>query len=83
MNPQLTFLDDTAPDGAKAGQAVRAASLVSSSVRFYRTMRDGQLEPHIFHMKPEKSKTQFFDHLLAFTPQQISFYVGVLFSVRV
>jgi len=80
MNPQLTFLDDTAPDGAKAGQAVRAASLVSSSVRFYRTMRDGQLEPHIFHMKPEKSKTQFFDHLLAFTPQQISFYVGVLFS---
>jgi len=81
MNPQLTFLDDTAPQNSrKSEQGVRAASLVSSSIRFYRTMRDGQLEPHIFHMKPKKSKTDFFNTLLAFTPRQLAFGVGYMFG---
>ena len=40
---------------------MRAASLVHSSARFHRTLRDLRLSPDIFHTKPELSKTEKFD----------------------
>ena len=40
---QLTFLDD--PVAAKNTQLVRASNLLASSVKFFRTLRDEQLEP--------------------------------------
>ena len=75
-NPQLTFKPD--PDAAKQGdQAVRAASLVHSSARFHRTLRDLRLSPDIFHTKPELSKTEKFD-LVRLVPAKFSFYAAYL-----
>jgi carnitine O-palmitoyltransferase 2 len=79
INPQLTFLDDPTP--GKGDQAIRAASLVSSSLRFFRTLRDEQLEPHIFHTKPKSSKTSFFNTVLSHTPKFAAFPMGYLFGV--
>eukprot|EP00292_Cryptomonas_paramecium_P034348 CAMPEP_0113723348 /NCGR_PEP_ID=MMETSP0038_2-20120614/38365_1 /TAXON_ID=2898 /ORGANISM="Cryptomonas paramecium" /LENGTH=200 /DNA_ID=CAMNT_0000652911 /DNA_START=185 /DNA_END=783 /DNA_ORIENTATION=- /assembly_acc=CAM_ASM_000170 len=49
INPQLTFIPD--PDPVKMDWAMRAATLIWSSVRFYKTLADEQLEPDIFHTK--------------------------------
>ena len=53
INPQITFISD--PNPAKMEQAVRAATLIWSSARFYRTLVDGQLEPDMFHTKVHTS----------------------------
>ena len=42
INPQLTWKPD--PNPAKMNQAQRAASLLASTVRFKRTLRDGHLK---------------------------------------
>ena len=42
INPQLTWQPDPNPE--KMNQVQRASSLIASSIRFYRTLRDGHLE---------------------------------------
>jgi hypothetical protein len=49
INPQITFIPD--PNPTKMSQAIRAATLIWSTARFYRTLVDGQLEPDMFHTK--------------------------------
>ena len=41
--PQITFLDDPNPE--KNDQLTRTTNLLVSAVKFYRTLRDKQLEP--------------------------------------
>ena len=76
VTPQLTFKDEENP--RKMEQATRAANLVVSSVRFYQTLRDEQLEPDVFHTKPEKSKTSLFESAVSLIPEKFSFYGAYL-----
>ncbi|KAF1794183.1 Acyltransferase ChoActase/COT/CPT [Phytophthora cactorum] len=48
-NPQIKL---------KMDPSQRAASLIASSARVHRTLRDKKLEPDIFHTKPDTSKTK-------------------------
>ncbi|EQC30009.1 hypothetical protein SDRG_12289 [Saprolegnia diclina VS20] len=72
VNPQIKIKDD--PNPAKNAQNQRAASLIASSVRFFRTLRDKQLEPDVFHTKPQHSKTALFNNVMKMLPEAISFY---------
>ena len=85
VNPQLAFLQDPAPE--KNDQAERAASLIVSSARFIRTLRDNHLEPELFqtYMSPipgcaNFGKTEAFKHVCAWAPRSIAFYVGAAFG---
>lgn len=75
-NPQLTFKDET--DINKRDQAARAGGLISSSVAFFRTLRDGHLEPEIFHTNAARSKTPLFEAVVPWVPEQLSWYAGYL-----
>lgn len=71
-NPQIKLKADPTP--AKNSQAQRAASLIASSVRVHRTIRDRKLEPDVFHLKPEWTKTSAFQHFAKLLPESVSFY---------
>ena len=40
-----------------AVQALRAANLIWSAVRFRATLMEEKLEPEVFHLNPQKSNT--------------------------
>lgn len=69
MNPQLTMRDD--PDPAKHNQVARTASLIHASVAFYRTLRDRQLIPDLYHTKPTKSKTPRAEAFMRLLPEKV------------
>ncbi|KAF4317206.1 hypothetical protein BBO99_00007142 [Phytophthora kernoviae] len=71
-NPQVKLKMD--PVAAKNTQRQRASSLIASTVRVYRTLRDGKLEPDIFHTKPQTSKTKAFQYFCKLLPESVSFY---------
>lgn len=71
-NPQIKLKED--PVAAKNTQSQRAASLIASSVRVHRTLRDRQLEPDVFHTKPQYSKTTAFQYYAKLLPEAVSFY---------
>ncbi|KAE9003791.1 Carnitine O-palmitoyltransferase 2 [Phytophthora rubi] len=71
-NPQIKLKMDPVP--AKNAQSQRAASLIASSVRVHRTLRDKKLEPDIFHTKPDTSKTKAFQYFCKLLPESVSFY---------
>ncbi|KNC46067.1 carnitine palmitoyltransferase II [Thecamonas trahens ATCC 50062] len=79
MNPQLTLK----PDTRGLDQAERAASLMVSAGRFYRTLRDGHLKPDVFPLSSLGSawwmkalaaigKTPVYETLLALAPRSIA-----------
>jgi len=74
VSPQLTFKDDPVP--AKNEQATRAASLVSASVAFFRTLRDEKLKPDIYHRKPSRSQTGMYEKVLSRTPAPLAWFVS-------
>lgn len=71
-NPQIKLKEDPTP--AKNAQNQRAASLIASTVRVHRTIRDGKLEPDIFHLKPQYTKTKAFGYFAKMLPESVSFY---------
>lgn len=72
VNPQVRLRDD--PNSMKNNLLQRSCSLISSSVRFYKTLKDGQLSPDIFHTKPEYSKSKWFPTLMNLMPTSYAFY---------
>lgn len=64
-NPQLTLANDP----TKRDQVQRATALVLSSVRFYRTMRDGRLAPELFYLS--KMPPALFEPLMRLMPSSI------------
>jgi carnitine O-palmitoyltransferase 2 len=72
-NPQITLRSDPQHVGSQAG---RAASLVHASAVFYRTLRDGHLEPDLFHTKPRWSRTRAFEEIVRAAPRSVSFYAA-------
>ena len=85
FNPQLTLRDD--PVAERAGdQVARAAALVSSAVRFYRTLRDGRLAPDVYFSTSPLLQRQLatsYDELplaarlVAALPQSVSWHASV------
>ncbi|GAB9469004.1 Carnitine o-palmitoyltransferase 2 [Globisporangium polare] len=71
-NPQIKLKED--PVAAKNTQSQRAASLIASTVRVHRTLRDLKLEPDVFHTKPQYSKTSAFQYYARLLPESVSFF---------
>ncbi|ETL50117.1 hypothetical protein L916_00604 [Phytophthora nicotianae] len=71
-NPQIKLKMDPVP--AKNSQSQRAVSLIASTVRVHRTLRDKKLEPDIFHTKPDTTKTNAFQYFCKLLPESVSFY---------
>ncbi|KAJ0408631.1 hypothetical protein P43SY_008978 [Pythium insidiosum] len=77
-NPQIKLKEDPVP--AKNQQSQRAASLIASTVRVFRTVRDLKLEPDIFHLKPEWTKSKPFQYYAKMLPESVSFYGAAAFQ---
>jgi carnitine O-palmitoyltransferase 2 len=72
-NPHLGFKDDDDVP-VRGAQPERAARLIDASVSFYRTMRDLELEPDVFHTKPHLTQTRLWESLVSLLPRSVSFY---------
>uniref|UniRef100_A0A8C4R2L0 Choline/carnitine acyltransferase domain-containing protein n=1 Tax=Eptatretus burgeri TaxID=7764 RepID=A0A8C4R2L0_EPTBU len=59
-------------------QAVRATNLAISAARFMRTLRDGFLEPDVFHLNPAHSDTPVFRRWVCLLPPAFSWYGAYL-----
>lgn len=57
-NPFLAWRRD--PDEAYNDQLVRAANLVTSSLRFRKSLNANVLEPMVYHLNPAKSDSPFY-----------------------
>ncbi|CAI5727676.1 unnamed protein product [Peronospora destructor] len=77
-NPQIKLKMDPSP--AKNSPSQRATSLIASSVRVYRTLRDGKFQPDVFHTKPKISKTMAFEYFCKLLPEKVSFYGAAAFG---
>lgn len=64
-NPQLLMNDTKEKDQAK-----RAANLVFSALRFYKTLKDEKLSPDVFHTDSKASSSDLFKTLVKWTPRQ-------------
>ena len=69
-NPAVGWLVD--PN--RPSQLARSASLLHAAAVTYRTLRDQQLEPDIFHTEPKKSQTGWWENVIRFVPSSVSFY---------
>uniref|UniRef100_A0A3Q1CY03 Carnitine O-palmitoyltransferase 2, mitochondrial n=2 Tax=Amphiprion ocellaris TaxID=80972 RepID=A0A3Q1CY03_AMPOC len=72
FNPFMSFNPD--PKTEYNDQLVRATNMVSSAVRFMKTLRAGLLEPEVFHLNPAKSDTDSFKNLIRWVPSSLSWY---------
>lgn len=77
-NPMLVFTSE--PRKEYGSQLVRATNLVLSSLRFYRSLKDGVLDPEVYHLNPKKSDTDLFRTACASAPSILSWYVAFLFK---
>lgn len=86
-NPQLTLKDD--PKYGIGDQAKRASSIIYSSLKFYKTLKDEMLEPDIFHTKPNitfplgygyDKNPALFNYYFNFTPKFTAFHLAALFG---
>lgn len=77
-NPYIIFTSESDP--RYDAQLVKATNLVVSSLRFFKSLRNGVLEPEVFHMKPEKSDTELFRNITRLIPSRFSWYGAYLFK---
>lgn len=75
-NPMLIFLNDKNAEYNK--QLTRAANLLISSLRFYKSLRDGILEPEVYHLNPKKSDNERFRQICSVIPSAIAWYAAYL-----
>ncbi|CCI50536.1 unnamed protein product [Albugo candida] len=71
-NPQLTLLDDPVP--LKNSWTQRATSLITSTVRFYKTLHSERLKPDLFHTKPHLTKRFAFEYYCKLIPERWAMY---------
>eukprot|EP01104_Vermistella_antarctica_P002779 TRINITY_DN12999_c0_g1_i1.p1 TRINITY_DN12999_c0_g1~~TRINITY_DN12999_c0_g1_i1.p1 ORF type:complete len:763 (-),score=134.46 TRINITY_DN12999_c0_g1_i1:176-2464(-) len=62
-------------------RARRAAGLVASSLKFYRTLKADRLEPDMFHMNAKKTDTSIWRRMISLIPKKVSWYAAVVFKV--
>uniref|UniRef100_UPI00358EE2C8 carnitine O-palmitoyltransferase 2, mitochondrial isoform X3 n=1 Tax=Myxine glutinosa TaxID=7769 RepID=UPI00358EE2C8 len=75
-NPFMLFAKEERP--AYSTQAVRATNLAISAARFLCTLRDGVLEPDVFHLNPAKTDTPGFRRWVRLLPPAFSWYGAYL-----
>eukprot|EP00005_Dracoamoeba_jomungandri_P001567 CAMPEP_0174262420 /NCGR_PEP_ID=MMETSP0439-20130205/12964_1 /TAXON_ID=0 /ORGANISM="Stereomyxa ramosa, Strain Chinc5" /LENGTH=668 /DNA_ID=CAMNT_0015347125 /DNA_START=1 /DNA_END=2007 /DNA_ORIENTATION=+ len=75
-NPQMSMKNCVVPE--KNEQSRRAAAIIASAARFYRTLSKKVLEPDIFHTQPTKSKAPWFENAIRFVPTSLSWYGAYL-----
>ncbi|GAV03843.1 hypothetical protein RvY_14218 [Ramazzottius varieornatus] len=78
FNPFIAMNDD--PVKEKMQQAVRAADLTFSALRFRNSLQAGLLEPDVYHMDPKKSDNQKFRKVMSMLPQMVSWYGAYLYK---
>nr|CCA27840.1 choline/Carnitine Oacyltransferase putative [Albugo laibachii Nc14] len=71
-NPQMTLLEDPTP--LKNSWTQRATSLITSSIRFYRTLDTERLKPDLFHTKAHLTKRPAFDYYCKLIPERWAMY---------
>lgn len=62
-------------------QVIRASNLITSSLRFYRSLKSGILNPELFHLNPNKSDTEQFKTFCSYLPPSLSWYGAYLCNV--
>lgn len=72
-NPLIVFQNDIKPE--YNNQLVRATNILISAVRFMLSLREGILEPEVFHMNPKKSNTPLFRTVTGLLPEAVSWFV--------
>ncbi|XP_029356245.1 carnitine O-palmitoyltransferase 2, mitochondrial isoform X2 [Echeneis naucrates] len=72
FNPFMSFNPD--PKTKYNDQLIRATNMVSSAVRFMKTLQAGLLEPEVFHLNPAKSNTDGFKKFIRWVPSSLSWY---------
>lgn len=77
-NPLLVMKPDPRPEYQT--QLLRATNLIISSLRFWRSLQEGLLEPEVFHMNPAKSNTEQFRLWTRIAPSVIATYVAYAFK---
>ncbi|XP_018578914.1 carnitine O-palmitoyltransferase 2, mitochondrial [Anoplophora glabripennis] len=77
-NPMLVIHKDERPE--YNDQLIRTTNLVISSLRFYKSLKTGLLEPEVFHLNPKKSNTETFRTLCSTLPPSMSWYSAYLFK---
>lgn len=75
-NPFVMFKNDPVPENND--QVIRATNLIKSAMRFKLSLDETFLEPDIYHLKPEKSDTDWFKNIIRFVPSQFSWYGAFL-----
>lgn len=77
-NPLLVFVDG--PKKEYNSQLIRTSNLLISSLRFMKSLKEGVLEPEVFHIDPKKSDTNIFRTVTRFLPSSVSWYGAYLFN---
>ncbi|OQV21713.1 Carnitine O-palmitoyltransferase 2, mitochondrial [Hypsibius exemplaris] len=71
-NPFIAMNDD--PNKQKMDQAIRAADLTVSALRFRNSLNANLLEPDVYHMNPKKTDNETFRKVVSFLPEVVSWY---------
>ncbi|XP_068240394.1 carnitine O-palmitoyltransferase 2, mitochondrial isoform X4 [Palaemon carinicauda] len=77
-NPFLAFWPEERP--GYGDPVVRATNILISSMRFMKTLRDGMLEPVVYHLNAAKSDTDTFRNVVKWIPSAISSYGAYAFK---
>lgn len=77
-NPLLVFVDN--PKKEYNAQLIRTSNLLISSLRFMKSLREGILEPEVFHLNPKKSDTHLFRSVTGMLPPSLSWYGAYMFN---
>lgn len=77
-NPLLAMKNDTRPQYQH--QLVKAANIVVTSLRFWRSLKEGLLEPEVFHLNPKKSDTESYRRWMRVTPSIVASYASYIFK---
>lgn len=75
-NPALVYIDDTRSE--YNNQLLKAANLIISSLRFYKSLEAGVLAPEVYHMNPKKSDTKLYSSVCSKVPSSLSWYASYL-----
>lgn len=77
-NPFLIFINDVRPEYNT--QLLKTANMLISSLRFYKSLEAGILEPDVFHLYPAKSDTKMFKNICSILPSSVSWYGAYFFN---
>lgn len=78
FNPFLAWRRDSRPE--YNDQLIRATNMVTTSLRFRRSLFENVLEPMVYHLNAAKSDSPFYRDVMRFLPESIAWYGSFLFK---